>query len=34
MVGAIGREGKILRITIPLGIGVSLIVGLVVWLVV
>ena len=32
MVGAIGREGQILRMTIPLGIGVSFMVGLVVWL--
>ena len=32
MVGAMGREGEILRITIPLGIGASLLVGVVVWL--
>lgn len=32
MVGAVGSEGKILRVTIPLGIGVSLFVGVVVWL--
>lgn len=32
MVGAVGSEGQILRITIPLGIGVSFMVGLVVWL--
>ena len=32
MVGAVGSEGKILRVTIPLGIGVSLIVSVFVWL--
>ena len=32
MVGAAGKEGQILRVTIPLGIGVSLAVGVVVWL--
>jgi lactate permease len=32
MVGAVGREGQILRATIPLGIGASLLVGVVVWL--
>jgi lactate permease len=32
MVGAMGREGEILRVTIPLGILASLLVGVVVWL--
>ena len=32
MVNAIGQEGKILRVTIPLGIGISFVVGLVLWL--
>ena len=32
MVGAVGQEGQILRITIPLGIGISFVVGLVLWL--
>lgn len=32
MVGAAGKEGQILRITIPLGIGISFVVGLVVWM--
>ncbi len=32
MVGAVGQEGRILRVTIPLGLAVSLAVGLVVWL--
>ena len=31
MVNAIGQEGEILRITIPLGIGISFVVGLVLW---
>ena len=31
MCGAIGREGEILRLTIPLGIGASLIIGVVLW---
>ena len=33
MCGAIGREGDILRWTIPLGIATSLIIGLVLWLI-
>ena len=32
MVGAVGKEGQILRVTIPLGIGASLAVGVVAWL--
>lgn len=32
MVGAVGKEGDILRATIPLGIAASFLVGLVVWL--
>jgi lactate permease len=32
MVNAVGKEGQILRTTIPLGIGISLVVGLVLWL--
>ena len=32
MVGAVGQEGRILRTTIPLGIGISLFVGLTLWL--
>ena len=32
MVGAVGQEGQILRTTIPLGIGISFLVGLVLWL--
>ncbi len=32
MVGAVGREGSILRLTIPLGAGASLLVGVFVWL--
>jgi lactate permease len=32
MVGAVGREGEILRATIPLGIAISLVVGMAVWL--
>lgn len=32
MVGAVGQEGRILRITIPLGVGISLVVGIFVWL--
>ncbi len=32
MVGAVGKEGQILRLTIPLGIAISFLVGIVVWL--
>jgi lactate permease len=32
MVGAAGREGSVLRLTIPLGAGACLLVGVVVWL--
>lgn len=32
MVNAVGKEGQILRITIPLGISISILVGIVVWL--
>jgi lactate permease len=32
MCGAVGQEGDILRLTIPLGVGASLLVGLVLWL--
>jgi lactate permease len=31
MCGAEGQEGKILRVTIPLGIGASLLLGLILW---
>jgi lactate permease len=31
MCGAIGREGRILRLTIPLGIGASFLIGLILW---
>ena len=32
MVGAVGHEGQILRATIPLGIGISFVIGVAVWL--
>jgi lactate permease len=34
MCDAVGREGAILRITIPLGIGASLLIGVILWMVV
>ena len=34
MCGAVGREGEILRLTIPLGVAASLLVGVVLWLIV
>jgi hypothetical protein len=32
MAGAVGKEGQILPVTIPLGIAASLMVGLIVWM--
>ena len=34
MCGALGQEGAILRLTIPLGVAASLLVGVVLWMVV
>ncbi|MFH1135394.1 MAG: L-lactate permease [Pseudomonadota bacterium] len=33
MCGAIGREGEILRLTIPLGVAASMIIGVILWLI-